>query len=474
MSYHLFKAFYDIINSLDDIERRKIRILEVTNYLRAISSELINVLNKLSFEVKTKEQLQNIISISTNNDSFMTNLILEALEVKTDEDLVRAKHKEIIVSNSRNDKCYVEIIRGSKYKSGFMSNLFCNNNKKNKISVDNPYVMLSNSRINNIQEIEAILLYIKAKKKPLVIIAPEIDNAVLTALYANTVNGIVVTYPITAPGTGGTDTEEYLDDLGVMLGCKVIKSGTNYSFDNISIENASILDEVISDKCTYFESDVVSFSIVHSNKDDEAFNARIKELETEINENKNNYMLVDKLKRRISKIKDGISNIYVTSNTDLELNEKKDRIDDAIGSVKSALTEGYVYGSGLTLLKLLNMLDETRSFDVNEIVATKIIKKAFEQPFNTIFRNAEVDPNITHSYKEFIRQEVFNSNGDIEKIKNIKNGIDTISESPIDLEDSGIIDPTKVVRCAIEYSVSLVSTLISSSASILDNKEEDV
>lgn len=471
LTYSLFKYFTEEVKNLEDVDKQKLRILSVTEHLRSLLNILVDVLKELSFEIKTKKELEDIIMISTNQDSYMTDLLLKCLEVECDDDVSKAKNKEIMVSNSKNGKDYIENIRGSKYNSGFVSNLFCNNNRKNKISVDNPYVFLSNNRINNMQELEFILTFTMQKKKPLVIIAPEFDPAVIATLYANYSKGIVITYPIQAPGSGGVDTENYMDDLAVMLGINCIKSGTAFSFDRITLENASIIPSIISESCTYFEADSSSFSVVSSGND-ELIENRIKELEEEMNEDISNNIKKDSLKRRISKLRDGISNLYISANTDLELLEKRDRIDDAIGAIKSALSEGYVYGAGTTLLKLSSIISIPEdSDDINIIVASKILKKSLEQPFMKIYRNAEVDPYILSDFKKQMRELIGSDNVDINIIKRINNGIDINTEDIVDLSSKGIIDPTKVLRCALEYSISLVSTLISSSASILLNKE---
>lgn len=471
LSYSLFKYFIEEVASLEDTDRQKLRILSVTEHLRSLLTILTNILKDLSFEIKTKKELEDIIMISTNQDKYMTELLLECLEVKSDEDVAKAKNKDIMVSNSKNGKDYIENIRGSKYNSGYISNLFCNNNRKNKISVDDPYVFLSNSRINNMQELEFILTYTMQKKKPLVIIAPEFDQAVIATLFANFTKGVVITYPIQAPGSGGIDTENYMDDLAVSLGINCVKSGTAFSFDRITLENASIIPSIISESCTYFEADSSTFTIV-SNGNDERIAARIKELEEEMDEDITNNIKKDSLKRRISKLRDGISNLYISANTDVELLEKRDRIDDAIGAIKSALSEGYVYGAGTTLLKLASIISvPEESDDINIIIASKILKKALEQPFMKIYRNAEVDSYILSDFKKQMRELISGDNIDINVIKKINSGIDINTEEIIDLSTKGIIDPTKVLRCALEYSISLVSTLISSSASILLNKE---
>lgn len=457
LTYHLYKNFIDYISDKNDL-----RLLKITDYIRDISNQLVEELKNNSIKIKTKKELENIILISTNQDRYMTDILLDCLDVKTDDDVKDAINRDIVVSFSRNNKTYIEKIKGSRFDSGVANGAFFNNKMRNKAIVENPLMFISSSTIYNIKQIYDILVYAKGKNKPLVIIAPDFDNQVLITLASNKFQymsgsdqGLDVTAVI-APGSGGTNTESYLEDIALLSGCNVSKPESEYSLDKINITNPAIFPKVVGESIEKFEGDNVSFTII-SNIEKEFIDNKIALLKDEL-KTESNPVRIDTIQRRISKLKNGLSNLYICADSDIEMNERKDRIDDAVGAIKSALEEGYVAGEGVTFLALI---DKIKNIDFNEregIAAASILSKTLISPFATIIRNAELLNSNNYDY-------IINKTDG-------RKGLDTSNGEIIDLIDSGIIDPTKVLRCALQYSVSLVSTLISSSASIIEDKDE--
>lgn len=439
LAYNLYKNYK---KELENNKNNNIRVLEVTNALRNITNSLVKELKILSTEIKTVDELINIIKVSNNNDKHMTDLIIKALNIK-DNDIETAKGRDIVVSLSKNGKDYIEVINGSRYDCGYLSPLFANDKTNSIVEFQNPYVVISADKIYSIQQIEKILEIAIQSNKPIVIIAPEIVPEVIAVLATNKMKGVLQVAAIQAPGFGGSSTYDYLSDIGVLAGCKVIKADTAISFDNLT-------EAHIGKKITYFKADATKTTLV-SNVNKNEIKARVNEIERLIQETENNAALVDLYKKRLNKLTNGLSFIYLASNSEVELFERRDRLEDSVGAVKSALAEGYVPGQGSTYCKLASILEEKyKDILVNseaEKIAYKILFNSLLTVFDKVLENAELENK--------------------KEISNINEGVDLVTGNKIKLIESGIIDPTKVIRVALEYSISLISTLISSDSSIL-------
>lgn len=452
LAYNIFKNAVDIINK--NIEDQNVRVFKIKDNIQMLSDRVVSFLEENSKKVTNKEELKNIIMISTNQDKQMTDIIFDALDIKENENFDRVKDKEIFLHFSKVGKDYVEKVIGSRYECTIMTTAFCNNNGLTKMQYNDPLILTINEKIYNMGQIIEVLNYAKRKDKPLIIIAQDYDNDVVATLAVNKLQGTLKVAALKAPGTGFSDTEGYLSDIAFISGSKVLKSETEYSLDNFE---PSFLGEKIS----FIDSDTTKTIFVTEIENDE-INKRIDYLKEILNEDSNNEALSTIINRRIKKIKNDVSHIYIYADSDVEMFERKDRFEDAVGAIKSALEKGYHVGCGISLLNSLrktDICDYKDNDDINLKIAKDILKLSLRSPFLKIMSNAEI--NIEDSFLDD---------------KNIDEsiGFDIDTGEKVNLLEKGIIDPTKVTICALKYSVSLASILISSKSSILVDKNDSV
>ena len=456
MAYNLYKRFMEL---QADGKIKGIRTIDIVNELRYITEHIIEILNSKSVKIKSVEELHNIVKVSTNYDEYMTDMIIKALNI-TNETIEYAKDRDVLINISKTGMDHIEIVNGSRYDSGYMNAVFCNDKTKTKVEYENPYVVVIAEKVFSIQQIVKFLEIAKADNRPIVFFCTDMDTDVLSTLGVNKLKQVINCAVINAPGSGGSNTDDYLEDIALLAGTVVIKSGTSFTFDNIS-------ERMIGKMITNISSEI-SKTTITSKVDKEIVRNRLNELE-EIQKETQNDILKESINKRMNKLKCGISNIYIASNSDVELFERRDRLEDAIGALKSALLEGYVPGSAKMfcyLSKIVSNLKpesdtkDSKAFDV----AKDIVSYALNAPLKTILSNADILPleNDLNAYFDSIKEEY---GKDITEDNNY--GINAITSKPVDLIKEGIIDPTKVVRCVIEYSISLISTIISSNTSIL-------
>lgn len=443
----LTKALYDSFYRRVAKDNSKIRMLELAKSLKTISNTVVEMVRSFSTSVSSIEDLKNIVSVSTNNDSYMTDLIMKSLSIDSDAEIDKAKSREIVVSISRTGKDYLDIVNGSRYDCGYPNSAFCNDKTKTKIEYDNPYILVTSDKIYNLNQVVGVLNLAKQDNKPIVIFAPEVNQDVLATLAVNKLKMVVDVAVVNAPGFGGLSTDNYLEDIALLSGATLIKNGTANNFDNLS-------ETYIGRK--------VSNIVVESNRttiistvDDSIISNKINELEKMKVEAGNNTVLVDSINKRITKLSAGITTIYIASESDVETFERKDRLDDAIGSLKSALQEGYVPGAGSTLRYISKRLaaEYKKPASEEEKLALNMVIDALRAPEITICENANCSK----------LRDALDS-----KDTEFGIGINVHKNESVNLIKEGIIDPTKVLVCALTYSISLVSTLISSSLSILN------
>lgn len=459
--YEMFSAYLEeyerLKKSNDSLKIRKSKVVE---YMKYITETIVNILHQKAIKTKSYDDLKNIAYISTNQDRYMTELIMSAYP--SDDTAFSAeelKNYEIFVNVSRSGEDYVEIIDGSKYEGGYLHGLFCNNRQKNKVEVENPLVMISSEKIYNMQDLAIPMKIAKDDNRHLVIICPEMDQDVLATVLYNYTKGNVKVSVLRAPGSGGTDTEAYLSDIGVLCGCPVLAETNPFTLKNVTPSS-------FGNKVKFIRADAESFTIV-SDGNEEEMKERLEELVKEIQEAKQTGASSFDLEKRLKKLTSTVSNIYLAANSDVELFERKDRMDDAIGAIKSAIEEGYLAGCGISLIAALKefeekvtQTDEVKG-DINYQLATTIIFKTLIMPFLKINANAETSGEASAILSDISFDNLI--------------GIDLDSGKTVNLLEMNIIDPVKVVRYALQTAMSVVGTLILSDASILlvDRRETE-
>lgn len=389
------------------------------------------------------ERIKQIATISANNDSQIGSLIAEAMEkVKKDG--------TISIENSTNMDTYVKVVEGMQFDKGYLSPYFLTNPEKMVAEYEKPFILISDRSLNAFKDIMPILEYTAQAGKPLVIIAEDVAGECLTALVVNRIRGTVNVLPIKAPFFGER-RKETLEDIAVLTGATVVSENKGMSFSEFDKNWLGSCEKVTSTKD--------STTIVGGHGDKSAIDMRISQIKSQI-ENCSDGYDKEKLQERLSKLAGGVAVIYVGALTEVEMKEKKDRVDDALCATKAAVEEGIVEGGGVTFLKISKDLKGFGEISVNffnedERQGYKLVLKALEAPIRQICSNAGVDGSIV-----------------ISKVLETDEGYNALTGEFGDLYREGVIDPTKVLRVSIENAVSIASMFLITECAVYDVKED--
>lgn len=448
----LTKSIYDSMNSNELTEKYKKR--DIIKNFSKIKDLLIKTIRSMSIEIKTGQDLKNIISISCNGDDYMTNMLLMSMEI---EDLSKPldskllSEKEINIKLSNTGKEFIDIINGSRYDCGYYNSVFTNNANRDKCEYKNPLVLLSGEKICNMKQLNLFLGASLQKNRPLIIFTPDIDQDVLSVIGLNKLQNNLQVCVVKTPGFGGSHTEMYLEDLSLLTGAPIIREGTEYNFETYD-------EKLFGENVNYIKVDSSS-TIIETNTSDELICGRIEKIDEEIKSAGNDLVLIDSLKNRKNKFINGLVNIFIASESDVEMFERKDRLDDAIGSIKSALKSGFVSGMGSSYNIAFKYLYE------NEF-------NNFEKDFLEAFKTAILAPAIQNYKNCEIPEELYLNILNSQDLKNAI-GLDYRTSEEVNLLSNGIIDPSNVVIQALENAFSVASTLFSSSSTILFDKNDE-
>ena len=401
---------------------------------------VVDELKKISSPINGKEDIARVASISANNEEIGT-LIAEAME-KVSKDGV------ITIEESKTSSTDVEVVEGMQFDKGYVSPYMVTDTEKMETVMDNPYILITDKKISNIQEILPLLESLMQESGKLVIIADDIEGEALSTLILNKLRGVLNVVAVKAPGFGDR-RKEMLEDIAVLTGGEVITSDLGLELKETTIEQLGRARQVKIGK----ESTIIVDGA--GNKDEIA--SRVKQIRAQLEETTSEYDK-EKLQERLAKISGGVAVIQVGAATEVEMKEKKLRIEDALSATKAAVEEGIVAGGGTayinTISKVEELLDKVAE---NEKVGVKIILKALEEPVRQIATNAGLEGAII-----------------LEKVKNSASGIgfDAAKEEYVDMKKAGIVDPTKVTRSAIQNAESIASMILTTESIVTDKKEK--
>ena len=401
---------------------------------------VVDELKKISSPINGKEDIARVASISANNEEIGT-LIAEAME-KVSKDGV------ITIEESKTSSTDVEVVEGMQFDKGYVSPYMVTDTEKMETVMDNPYILITDKKISNIQEILPLLESLMQESGKLVIIADDIEGEALSTLILNKLRGVLNVVAVKAPGFGDR-RKEMLEDIAVLTGGEVITSDLGLELKETTIEQLGRARQVKIGK----ESTIIVDGA--GNKDEIA--SRVKQIRAQLEETTSEYDK-EKLQERLAKISGGVAVIQVGAATEVEMKEKKLRIEDALSATKAAVEEGIVAGGGTayinTISKVEELLDKVAE---NEKVGVKIILKALEEPVRQIATNAGLEGAVI-----------------LEKVKNSASGIgfDAAKEEYVDMKKAGIVDPTKVTRSAIQNAESIASMILTTESIVTDKKEK--
>jgi chaperonin GroEL len=337
----------------------------------------------------------------------------------------------------------VTIVEGMQLDRGYLSPYFITNSEKLEVELENPYVLLFDKKISMIKDLLPILEKVSQSGNPLLIIAEDIDGSALSTLVVNSIRGSLKVAAIKAPGFGDR-RKELLEDIAILIGGNVISEETGLKLENTELEALGTVEKVIIDKDTTI--------LVNGSGTKEKIKARVGQLKTQIENTTSDYDK-EKLKERLAKLSGGVAVLHIGAATEVEMKDKKDRVDDALSATKAAVEEGIVPGGGVALIRGIAAIEMLKGENEDQNTGIAIIRKALEEPLRQIVRNAGLSGSV-------IIQNVLSGKGDY--------GFNAQSENYENLYKSGVIDPTKVTRIALENAASIAGLLLTTECMIFE------
>ncbi len=410
---------------------------------RGIDAAAVSVIASLQSQSKDlpdAEQIANVGSISANNDREIGEKIAEAMD-KVGKDGV------ITVEESKTAETFLETVEGMQFDRGYLSPYFVTNSDNMEAELEDPYILIYDKKISNMKDLLSLLEKVVQTGKPVMIIAEDIEGEALATLVVNKLRGTFKVLAVKAPGFGDR-RKAMLEDIAVLTGATVISEDAGYKLENATLEYLGTSKRVVSDKD--------NTTIVGGSGASDAIKGRINEIKVQIDKTSSDYDR-EKLQERLAKLAGGVAVINVGAATEVEMKEKKARVEDALHATRAAVEEGIIPGGGVALLRAIPSLDKIK-VDDEEAVGVEIMRRALESPLRQICENAGVESSI-------IAQAIREGKDDY--------GYDARTGEYVNMFKAGIIDPTKVARVAVENACSIAGMILTTEAAVTELPEKD-
>jgi chaperonin GroEL len=402
-------------------------------------AQIVEELKKISKSVKDKKETAQVATISANSDEAVGNLIADAMEKVGKDGVITVEEAKGIVDE-------LNVVEGMQFDRGYLSPYFVTNTDKMEAVLENPYILLYEKKVSNMKELLPILEKVVKTNRPLLIVAEDVEGEALATLVVNKLRGVLNIAAVKAPGFGDR-RKAMLEDIAILTGGQVISEELGQKIEDAELTTLGQASKVIIDKD--------NTTIVDGKGDKGAVEGRIKQIKAQIETTTSDYDK-EKLQERLAKLSGGIAVIKVGAPTEMEMKEKKDRVDDALSATKAAVEEGIVIGGGAALVRAAAAAKVELCGD--EKLGADIIMKAIKAPIKQIAENAGFDGGV-----------VVNA---VETSKDANIGFNAASGEYVDMFTAGIIDPVKVVRVALQNAVSVSSLLLTTEATISEIKED--
>jgi len=386
------------------------------------------------------DKIEQIAAISANNDDEIGRLIADAMK-RVSKDGV------ITVEEAKGTETYVEEVQGMQFDRGYLSPYFITDADNMTAEYENPLILIHDKKISNMQDIVPILEKVINAGRPLLIIAEDIESQALGVLVVNRLRAQLKVVAVKAPGFGDR-RKAMLEDIAILTGGTVISEEKGYKLENSDLDQMGSADKITIDKD--------NTTIVNGHGDPNQIKARINQIKQQIETTTSDYDK-EKLQERLAKLAGGVAVLYVGASTELEMKEKKARVDDALHATRAAVEEGIVAGGGVALVRTLSSLEGLKGVNEDETIGISIVKKAIEAPVRVIAENAGVEGSVAF-------QKVMNGKGAF--------GYNARTDKYEDLKKAGVIDPTKVARIALENAASIAGMVLTT-ACVVNDKPED-
>ncbi len=398
-------------------------------------------LEKQAQEVgNSSEKIKQVAAISANNDDTIGELIAQAFSKV-------GKEGVITVEEAKGLDTYVDVVEGMQFDRGYLSPYFVTDSDKMIADLENPYILLFDKKISNLQEILPILEPVAQSGRPLLIIAEDVDGQALATLVVNKLRGGLKIAAVKAPGFGDR-RKAMLEDIAILTGGTVISEERGFTLENADLSMLGTAETVTVDKD--------NTTIVNGSGDAEAIKARVNQIKAQIETTTSDYDK-EKLQERLAKLAGGVAVLYVGAASEVEMKEKKDRVDDALHATRAAVEEGIVAGGGVALVRAKAVLEKIETANLDETTGVQIVNKAIEAPLRTIVENAGGEGSV-------VINKVLEGKKDF--------GYDAKSEQYVDMLKAGIIDPKKVTRIALENAASVSGMILTTECALIDIKED--
>ncbi|MFC2498287.1 chaperonin GroEL [Capnocytophaga granulosa] len=407
---------------------------------KAVKS-IVNELAKQSQKVGDSiDKIRQVAAISANNDETVGELIADAFSKV-------GKEGVITVEEAKGTDTYVDIVEGMQFDRGYLSPYFVTNSEKMTAELDNPFILLYDKKISTMKDLLPVLEPVAQSGKSLLIIAEDIDGEALATLVVNKLRGALRIAAVKAPGFGDR-RKAMLEDIAILTGGTVIAEERGFTLENATIDMLGRAERVAIDKD--------NTTIVNGAGKSEEIQARVGQIKAQIEVTTSDYDK-EKLQERLAKLAGGVAVLYVGAPSEVEMKEKKDRVDDALHATRAAVEEGIVAGGGVALLRARNVLAKIKPTNADEATGIQIVFKAVEAPLRTIVENAGGEGSVV-----------------IAKVLDGRNstGYNAKTEQYVDMFRAGIIDPKKVTRVALENAASVAGMILTTECALVDIKED--
>ena len=408
---------------------------------KAVTAIVADLTKQAQVVGSDSEKIKQIASISANNDEVIGDLIATAFGKV-------GKEGVITVEEAKGTDTYVDVVEGMQFDRGYLSPYFVTNPEKMNVELENPYILIYDKKVSSLKELLPVLEPIAQSGKPLLIIAEDVDGEALSTLVVNKLRGALKIAAVKAPGFGDR-RKAMLEDIAILTGGTVIAEESGYTLENATLEMLGTAEKVTIDKD--------NTTIVNGAGEADLIKNRVNQIKSQMETTTSDYDK-EKLQERLAKLAGGVAVLYVGAASEVEMKEKKDRVDDALHATRAAVEEGIVAGGGVALLRAKAVLSSLKAENSDEATGIQIISRAVESPLRTIVENAGLEGSV-------VVAKVAEGTGNF--------GYNAKTDEYVDMLKAGIIDPKKVTRVALENAASVAGMILTTECALIEIKEEN-
>ncbi|MGM9837466.1 MAG: chaperonin GroEL [Paludibacteraceae bacterium] len=408
---------------------------------KAVSAVVANIKEQSEVVGNDFDKIEQVATISANNDAEIGKLIADAMR-KVSKDGV------ITIGEAKGMDTTIEVVQGMQFDRGYISPYFVTNTETMEVEMDKPYILIYDKKISNLKELLPVLEPAVQSGRPLLIIAEDVDSEALTTLVVNRLRAQLKICAVKAPGFGDR-RKEMLEDIAILTGGTVISEEKGIKLENATLEMLGTAESITVNKD--------NTTIVNGAGDKEAINQRVAQIKAQIAATKSTYDK-EKLQERLAKLAGGVAQLNVGAASEVEMKEKKDRVDDALSATRAAVEEGIVAGGGVAYIRAQSVLDNLKGENEDEQTGIEIIRRAIEEPLRQIVTNAGKEGAV-------VVDKVRSGKGDF--------GYNARKDTYENLLAAGVVDPAKVARVALENAASIAGMFLTTECVIVDKKEEN-